>query len=116
MDKKEKVKGQTVEEATREKEKLTRREALKRMAKGVAVAGTLGVTAVITKGQGGCGYADGYDDFYSDYYHNSYINNYDDYSNWTYSNYNNAYLDSPNEDWDYTNYNDYDNYDNYYDY
>jgi hypothetical protein len=37
-------------------EKLSRREAMKRMAKGLALAGSIGVTAIVTQGQSECGY------------------------------------------------------------
>jgi hypothetical protein len=96
---------------TREDEKLSRREAMKRMAKGIALVGTLGVAGVVTQGQDECSsgyvnlvpsgyynysnsgyynYSDGYNDSYHDAYYN-YYNTYDNYSD--YNDYYNKYSD-----------------------
>ncbi len=83
----------------REKEQLSRREAMRRMAKGIALVGTLAVTAVVTQGQDEC--TGGYVNFTPPVYYN-YSNAYYNYSN-AYYNYSNAYY----------NYND--TYYNYYD-
>ncbi len=112
MDEKEKNKIEPLDGTGREKEKVSRREAMKRMAKGVALVGALGVTAVVTKGQGSCGYYNAAGDGYYYDYQNSYnnyanINMYTEYSEYYYNYYN------------YSNYEDYYNYSdyqNYYDY
>ncbi len=76
-------------------EKVGRREALKRMAKGLALVGTLGITAVVTQGQDQCTppvppglYSNSYYNYSNAYY--NYSNTYYNYSN-TYYNYSNAY-------------------------
>jgi hypothetical protein len=102
-------------------EKVSRREAMKRMAKGIALVGTLGVTAVVTQGQDEC--TGGYGNFnpsgyynYSDAYYN-YSNSYYNYNNYsnTYSNYVEFYYNYYDYN-NYYNYYDYSNYQNYYDY
>jgi hypothetical protein len=96
----------------RKKEKLSRREAMKRMAKGIALVGTLGITAVVTKGQDECSgtyvnvYPPGYYNYSNAYYNysDSYYNYNDSYYN-TYSNiYSNHYYNH------YSDYNDYYNH------
>jgi hypothetical protein len=116
---------------TRRPEKLNRREALKRMAKGAALLGTLGVTAVVTQGQDECsgGYSNlsysdaggGYNNYYnysdafnysnySDNYSDGYYNVYDNYNN-TYTNYTNTQYYNYSDAFNYDNYNDtYTNY------
>jgi len=109
MDEKEKKNIETTEEKGRQKEKLSRREAMKRMAKGIALVGTLGVTAVVTQGQDECsgGYMDGYGNSYYNYSYYNYGNMYTEYSEWYYN-----YYDYNN----YYNYYNYSDYRNYYDY
>jgi hypothetical protein len=73
-------------------ERLDRREALKRIARGTALVGTIGVVGLITQGQDECtgGYANFYHNFYYNYsdlydnYYNAYYNfyNYFDYYNY----------------------------------
>ena len=77
-----KKKGTPIEESgqSREKEGISRREAMKRMAKGVALVGTLGLTSAVVGGQGECGYVN--------YYVNVYYNYFDSYSNWGFFYYN----------------------------
>jgi hypothetical protein len=113
----EKKKGVNPEgTADRGKEKLSRREAMKRMAKGIALVGTLGVTAVVTQGQDECSgayvnvFPPGYYNYSNGYYNyqDSYYNYNDSYYN-TYSNfYSNMY-------YNYSDYSDYSNqYNNFY--
>jgi hypothetical protein len=94
------------EKVTREPEKLNRREALKRMAKGVALLGTLGVTALVTQGQDEC--SGGYSNLYYNYSNSGGgYNNYYNYSDaFNYYNYNDSYGDMY--------YNVYSNYDDTY--
>ncbi len=105
MEDKEKKKGNPKGDAqTQETGKLSRREAMKRVAKGIALVGTLGITAVVTQGQDEC--TGGYVNFTPPVYYNysnAYTNTYYNYSN-AYYNYSNAYY----------NYNDYSDYYNYY--
>jgi hypothetical protein len=93
----------------RPQERVNRREAMKRMAKGIALVGTLGVTAVITQGQDECtgGYVNGYSNSYYNYSYYNYANMYTAYTEYYYN-----YYDYNN----YYNYYDYSNYQNYYDY
>ena len=96
----------SLEDVTKRPEKLSRREALVRMAKGAALLGTLGVAAVVTQGQDECSggyynYSGGGGGGYNNYY------NYSDAFN--YYNYSDSYSDMY--------YNVYDNYnDTYYNY
>ncbi len=64
-------------------ETISRREALKRIAKGAALVGTLGVTAVVTQGQDECsgGYANSYRNFYYNYYDVYFYDDFFDYYN-----------------------------------
>ncbi len=101
------------------KEKLSRREAMKRMAKGIALVGTLGVTAVVTQGQDECSgayvniFPPGYYN-YSDGYYN-YQDSYYNYNNSYYNTYSNFYSNMYNNYADYNDYNDYSNqYNNFY--
>ena len=90
-------------------EKVSRREAMKRMAKGLALAGSLGVTAIVTQGQGECGYVNMYYN-YGDYYYNygDYYYNYYDY----YYNYGDYYYNYGDYYYNYGDY--YYNYGDYY--
>ena len=94
------------EKAARKPERLNRREALKRMAKGVALLGTLGVTAVMTQGQDEC--TGGYSNLYYNYSDSGGgYNNYYNYSDaFNYYNYSDSYSDMY--------YNVYDNYNDTY--
>ena len=47
-----KKKDETEAAQARKDDKLSRREAMKRMAKGIALVGTLGVAGVVTQGPG----------------------------------------------------------------
>ncbi|MBN2225054.1 MAG: hypothetical protein JW765_10295, partial [Deltaproteobacteria bacterium] len=87
-----KKKSEVIDKGTgaQEKEKLSRREAMKRMAKGIALVGTLGVTAVITQGQDEC--SGTYVNVYPPGYYN-YSNAYYNYSD-SYYNYNDAYYNT----------------------
>jgi hypothetical protein len=105
-DREKKKRDQKGTAETREKERLSRREAMKRVAKGVALVGTLGVTAVVTQGQDEC--TGGYVNLYSNLYYN-YSNAYYNYSN-AYYNYYDAYYNYSNAYYNY-----YDTYYNYYD-
>ena len=112
MSDKKKTKKKTQEIGTRNKETLTRREAMKRMAKGIALVGTLGVAGVVTQGQDECsgGYVDGYNNSYYNYSYYNYANMYTEYS---------AYYYNYSDYYNYNNYSDYYNYSdyqNYYDY
>ncbi len=75
-------------------EKIGRREAMKRIAKGIALVGSLGLTAAALQGQGECGYVNYYVNSYYNY-SNAYYNYYD-YSNYynyyNYYNYSNSYF------------------------
>jgi hypothetical protein len=82
-------------------EKLSRREAMKRIARGIALVGTLGVTGVVTQGQDECySYANGYTNSYYAYY--NYGNQYNEYNAhyYDYFYHDNIYLDY----YDYHNY------------
>jgi hypothetical protein len=139
---KDKQKKTSQEEAKKRPEKLSRREALVRMAKGAALLGTLGVTAVVTQGQDECygGYANlyynysdsgggGYNNYYnysdafnyynySDSYSDMYYNVYDNYND-TYTAYTNSTYYNYSDAFNYYNYSDsysdmyYNVYDNY---
>jgi hypothetical protein len=98
--------GRTSDTRAPKTEKFSRRDALKRMAKGIALVGTLGVTGVITQGQDEC--TGGYVNFTPHGYYN-YSNAYYNYSD-SYYNYNNAYYNYSNAYYNY-----YDTYYNYYD-
>ena len=111
---KEKVTKDKASTRDRKDEKLSRREAMKRMAKGIALVGTLGVAGVVTQGQDEC--SGGYVNIYPPGYYNytnagyyDYSNAYYDYSN-SYYNYNNAYYNYYNKYNDYYNYTDYYNH------
>jgi hypothetical protein len=117
-DKEKKGTPQAVTPEPKKQERLTRREAMKRVAKGLALVGTLGVTAVITQGQDEC--AGGYANLYSNGYYN-YSNSYTNYSNAysnAYTNYTELYYNyyNYNNYSDYYNYSDYNNYSDYYNY
>lgn len=96
----------------RNNEKLSRREAMKRMAKGIALVGTLGVAGVVTQGQDECSgsYVNGYYNYSNAYYNYSYYNYANMYT--AYSEYYYNYYDYYN----YYNYYNYSDYQNYYDY
>jgi hypothetical protein len=101
------------------KERLSRRDAMKRMAKGAALIGTLGITSIVTQGQDECsgGYLNlvppGYYN-YSNAYDN-YSDGYNDYSD-SYNNYNNTYSNLYSDLYkNYADYNNYSDYSNYYD-
>jgi hypothetical protein len=96
----------------KQQEKLTRREAMKRVAKGLALVGTLGVTAVVTQGQDEC--SGGYVNLYSNLYYN-YSNGYNNYSD-SYYNYSNAYYNYSDAYYNYSDYYNYYNYSDYYNY
>jgi len=104
MEDKKKKKDETGTAPAREKEKLSRREAMKRMAKGIALVGTLGVAGVVTQGQDEC--SGGYVNLVPPGYYNYSNAGYSDYSN-AYYNYSNAYYNYYNTYSDYYNYNDY---------
>jgi len=108
MDDKEKKDKEKSTQPPKDKN-ISRREAMKRMAKGIALVGTLGVAGVVTQGQDDC-YGD-YTNFYGDTYYNysyyNYGNMYTEYSEWYYN-----YYDYYN----YYNYYNYSDYVNYYDY
>ena len=70
---------------TEEKQRISRREMLKK-SYSTALIGLLFGTGAVMKATG-C-YEDYYDDYYSNYYSNSYYNTYDDHYNF-YSNYSN---------------------------
>ena len=110
MSDKKKTKKKTQEIGAKNKETLTRREAMKRMAKGIALVGTLGVAGVVTQGQDECsgGYVDGYGNSYYNYSYYNYANAYTAYSEYYYNYYN--YYNYG----DYYNYSDYQNYYDYY--
>ncbi len=113
-DKQKKESPQNTADDRQPKEKLSRREAMKRMAKGIALVGTLGVTAVVTQGQDECTntYVNGYADYYN--YNNSYSNSYYNYGN-MYTEYSEWYYNYYDY-YNYYNYYNYSDYVNYYDY
>lgn len=79
----------------RNNEKLSRREAMKRMAKGIALVGTLGVTGIVTQGQDDC-----YSNAYYDYSYYNYRDSYTEYHAYYYDYNDSIYLDY----YDYHNY------------
>ena len=105
-----KKKDETGAAQARKDDKLSRREAMKRMAKGIALVGTLGVAGVVTQGQDECsgGYVNGYNNSYYNYSYYNYANAYTAYSEYYYNYYN--YYNYG----DYYNYSDYQNYYDYY--
>ncbi len=115
-DKKEKREDEKERGGAQEKERLSRREAMKRMARGIALVGTLGVTAVVTQGQDECsgGYVNlvppGYYNYSNAYY--NYSDSYNNYNDAYYNTYSNFYSDHYKN---YADYNDYSDYYNYYD-
>ena len=85
-------------------EKMGRRDALKRIAKGLALVGTLGITAVVTQGQDECTPPGVYSNLYYNY-SNAYYNYSDAYYNYSnaYYNYSNAYYNYSNAYYNYYN-------------
>jgi hypothetical protein len=107
MEDKKKKKNETEAVQAGKGEKLSRREAMRRMAKGIALVGTIGVAGVVTQGQDEC--SGGYVNLVPPGYYNYSNAGYYDYSN-AYYNYNNGYYNY------YDKYNDYNNYTDYYNY
>lgn len=107
MEDKKKRKDETGTATAGKREKLSRREAMKRMAKGIALVGTLGVAGVVTQGQDEC--SGGYLNVVPPGYYNYSNSGYYDYHN----EYNNGYYNYYNHYSDYYNYNDYYNYYNH---
>jgi hypothetical protein len=77
-----------------ERQKVTRREAMKRIAKGMALVGSLGLTAAVVQGQGECGYVDYYTNSYYNY--SNVYSNYSDYSD--YYDYQDLYFNHHHDD------------------
>jgi hypothetical protein len=102
-----KKKDETGAAQARKDDKLSRREAMKRMAKGIALVGTLGVAGVVTQGQDEC--SGGYVNLVPPGYYNYSNAGYYDYSN-AYYNYSNSYYNYYNTYSDYQNYSDYYNH------
>ncbi len=89
-----------------EQKRIGRREAMKRMAKGIVLIGTLGMASIVTRTEGECAYFDHHSNTYDNYY-NYYNANLFYYNAYFYYNYYDYY--------DYHNYyNAYSNYVNYY--